>query len=220
MKKGFILGFLCAALLFTAIGAGAYTLVPSTTKLVLDGVEMKDQALPVLYLEPGYNYIPAALFKKICSTVGTDFNYIGSTDTIEINTKASATATSTGEDITSKTVSSAINQATTDHLESKPTEILSEGMEWVWYEYNGFSDWCISYNYCIYMNEFVISNVGYRITTKLNFDDDGLLNDNMSITNGNTNVPYDSNNIEHAIRANHGVYTNITRLIETINENV
>jgi len=90
MKKGFMLGFLCAALLFTAIGAGAYTLVPSSVKLVVDGTEVKDDTLPMLYMEPGYNYVPVATFRSICDKIGAEFQYVGETGTIEIDTKVDA----------------------------------------------------------------------------------------------------------------------------------
>lgn len=91
MKKGFILGFLCAALLFTAIGAGVYTLVPSTTKLVVDGAEVKDDKLPVLYMEPGYNYVPAAVFRAICDKIGVRFAYVEANNAIQIDTRVKET---------------------------------------------------------------------------------------------------------------------------------
>lgn len=91
MKKSFILGFLTAALLLSALPIGAavqeYILKPSTAKLVVDGVEVKDEKLPVLYLEPGYNYIPAATFRAICDKIEVGFQYDDKASTIKIDTK-------------------------------------------------------------------------------------------------------------------------------------
>ncbi|MEN6313729.1 MAG: hypothetical protein ABFD25_05710 [Clostridiaceae bacterium] len=94
MKKGFILGFVCAALLFTAIGATAaqYTLTPSTVKFYMDGTEIKDDKLPLLYMEPGYNYLPAAMFRSICDKIGIVFEYVEKDNAIVIDTKTTALA--------------------------------------------------------------------------------------------------------------------------------
>jgi hypothetical protein len=115
MKK-FILGFLCAAMLFTAIPIGAaiqeYALKLSAAKIVVDGSEFKDEKLPVLYLDPGYNYIPAAVFRSICDKIGVGFEYDSETKEMQIDTKAATvksdtlttTETDTGGDIVSDTV--------------------------------------------------------------------------------------------------------------------
>lgn len=88
MKK-FILGFLCAAVLFSAIPAGAaiqeYILYQSEVKLMVDGAEISNPDLPILVYK-GYNYIPAATFRDICSKIGVDFQWIGGVNQIQINT--------------------------------------------------------------------------------------------------------------------------------------
>jgi len=117
MKK-FILGFLCAAMLFTAIPIGAaiqeYALKLSAAKIVVDGSEFKDEKLPVLYLDPGYNYIPAAVFRSICDKIGVGFEYDSATKEIQIDTKAatvnSDTLTTTETDTGGDTVSDKITQ--------------------------------------------------------------------------------------------------------------
>jgi hypothetical protein len=95
MKK-FFLGFLTAALLFSALPVGAaikeYTLKPASAKFTVDGVEIKDDKLPLLYLNPGYNYIPAAMFKKICDKINVGFGYNSTTKAMEITTKTTTIA--------------------------------------------------------------------------------------------------------------------------------
>lgn len=77
MKK-FILGFILAAVLFSAFPVAAtiqqYILTPSTTKIVVDGIEVKDNKLPIMAYE-GYNYIPAATFKSICDKISIGFKW-------------------------------------------------------------------------------------------------------------------------------------------------
>lgn len=89
MKK-FVLGFLAAALLFTALPIGAavqqYTLQATAAKIVVDGTEAKDDKLPIMAYQ-GYNYIPAAVFRSICDKIGVGFKWDNEKKEIQINTK-------------------------------------------------------------------------------------------------------------------------------------
>lgn len=89
--KQLIIGFLLGALLFGVIPVGAviqeYVLTKSRVRLVIDGEEFANQDLPVLYMAPGYNYLPAASFREICDKLGIEFEYVSATNEIQINTK-------------------------------------------------------------------------------------------------------------------------------------
>lgn len=108
MKK-FILGFIVAAilfsLLFSLVPAGAaiqeYVLYKSEAKLMVDGKEYNNPALPILNYK-GYNYIPAATFRDICKAIGVDFQWIGEVKQIQIKTNSAAART--GGDSNKETV--------------------------------------------------------------------------------------------------------------------
>jgi len=107
MKKSFVLGFLLATLLFSAIPVGAavqeYILTSTASKLVVDGVEVKNDTLPMMSYN-GYNYIPASSFRDICDKIGVGFEWNDTTKAIEIDTSvatAETTIISTGVDIMS-----------------------------------------------------------------------------------------------------------------------
>ena len=107
MKKSFVLGFLLATLLFSAIPVGAavqeYILTSTASKLVVDGVEVKNDTLPMMSYN-GYNYIPASSFKQICDKIGVGFEWDNTAKSIEIDTSVTTTETtiaSTGGDIVS-----------------------------------------------------------------------------------------------------------------------
>jgi hypothetical protein len=97
MKK-FILGFLTAALLFSAFPVGAavqqYILTASAAKIVVDGEEVKDAKLPILAYN-GYNYIPASVFKTISEKIGVGFKWDGTVKEIQISTAGTSVTTST-----------------------------------------------------------------------------------------------------------------------------
>ena len=88
--KQLITGIVIGALIFGAVPAGAavkeYVLRPSTHKIIVDGVEFKDEKLPILFMEPGYNYIPVALFRKICEKIGASLEFDGAKGEIKIST--------------------------------------------------------------------------------------------------------------------------------------
>ena len=107
MKKSFVLGFLLATLLFSAIPVGAvvqeYILTSTASKLVVDGVEVKNDTLPMMSYN-GYNYIPASSFRDICDKIGVGFEWDNTAKAIEIDTSvatAETTIASTGGDIVS-----------------------------------------------------------------------------------------------------------------------
>ncbi|HZX21312.1 MAG TPA: hypothetical protein VFF25_02860 [Clostridia bacterium] len=88
--RQFVIGFLIGALVFTFIPANAafqeYILTKSNVKIIVDGTEFTDDSLPILYYK-GYNYIPAAVFRGICSRLGLSFDCVGETNEIQIKTK-------------------------------------------------------------------------------------------------------------------------------------
>ena len=94
MKKYFnkqtIVAFILGALIFSSIPASAaiqeYLLYQSEVKLVVDGVETSNPDLPILVYK-GYNYIPAAAFRDICSKIGVAFQWVGGVNQIQISTE-------------------------------------------------------------------------------------------------------------------------------------
>lgn len=92
--KQLIIGFLLGALLFSIVPVGAtvqgYLLKKSSAKLMVDGKEFANKELPVLNYQ-GYNYIPAAIFRETCNTIGVGFEWAGVKNEIQINTGKSKT---------------------------------------------------------------------------------------------------------------------------------
>lgn len=85
MKKivfGIIIGIV---LTVSANAAVQYTLKQSECKIVVDGTEVKGE-LPLLIMEPGFNYIPAAEFRSICDKIGIGFEFDSATKEIRIDT--------------------------------------------------------------------------------------------------------------------------------------
>jgi hypothetical protein len=122
MKK-FMLGFILAAVLFSAIPVGAavqeYVLTSTATKIMVDGVEFKDAKLPIMAYE-GYNYLSAATFKSICEKIGAGFVWNNELKTIEIDTKVVTTSTA------ALTVQTNINTGGTKTMQSDSNS-LPEG---------------------------------------------------------------------------------------------
>ncbi|HHU17380.1 MAG TPA: hypothetical protein GXZ70_04050 [Clostridiales bacterium] len=89
-NKKLILGIMIGVLIsmVTPVGASIneYTLSKSDCKIVVDGVEVKGE-LPLLIMEPGFNYIPATEFRSICDKMGIGFEFDVPTKEIRINTK-------------------------------------------------------------------------------------------------------------------------------------
>jgi hypothetical protein len=70
-----------------------YTLKQSECKIIVDGVEVKGE-LPLLMMEPGFNYIPAAEIRSICDKIGVGFEFDALTKEVRIDTtKTQALAT-------------------------------------------------------------------------------------------------------------------------------
>ncbi len=89
--KNFLIGFLVGALLFSFVPVSAsvkeFILTTSSVKITVDGKEFTDKELPVLIMQPGYNYIPAATFREICDKIGVGFEWVGDKNEIQIKTK-------------------------------------------------------------------------------------------------------------------------------------
>jgi hypothetical protein len=81
---GILIGILIAAV---PVGAAVqeYTLKQSECKIVVDGKEVKGE-LPLLIMDPGFNYIPAAEFRSICDKMGIGFEFDSPTKEIRIDT--------------------------------------------------------------------------------------------------------------------------------------
>jgi hypothetical protein len=134
------------------------------------------------------------------------------TQTIIVDTKVSTPTTITMPTAAVQT------KTVVENIPEPPAEVLPEGMEWVLYGEGNNRDWAIKYNNCIYYNEFLISRFGYRITIETIFNEKDLPSIKDVATNGEKNIPYDDHNTNYAIRANHGIYTNITWLTEAFKQ--
>jgi len=82
---GILIGILIAAV---PVGAAVqeYILKQSECKIVVDGEIVKGE-LPLLIMDPGYNYLPAAEFRSICDKMGIGFEFDPPTKEIRIDTK-------------------------------------------------------------------------------------------------------------------------------------
>jgi len=82
--SGIIIGIMLTVTATAAVQE--YTLKKSECKLVVDGVEVKGE-LPLLIMDPGYNYIPAAQFRSICDKIGIGFEFDVPTKEVRIETR-------------------------------------------------------------------------------------------------------------------------------------
>lgn len=81
-----VLGIVLGLLISVPVnGIAQYVLKESNCKLVVDGVEVKGD-LPLLIMDPGYNYIPAAVFRDICNMIDVGFEFDQPTKEIRIDT--------------------------------------------------------------------------------------------------------------------------------------
>lgn len=147
MKK-FILGFLTAALLFSAMPIGAavqqYVLTPTTSKITVDGKTVTDAKLPIMAYQ-GYNYIPASTFKSICDKIGIGFKWDGTSKEIQLATSSStATSAASTKALATTTTSTTSNMgvktmATTDKIKETPDGITNidtwEGKQYIGINY-------------------------------------------------------------------------------------
>ena len=87
MKKlviGIIIGIM---LTVTVNSAVEYSLKESEWVVKVDGQAVKDEKLPMLLLEPGYNYAPVAVFRDVCGIMGVSFEANVEAKEIRITTK-------------------------------------------------------------------------------------------------------------------------------------
>ena len=63
---GILIGILITAFVFP-VGAAIeqYTLKKSGVKIVVDGVQFSNENLPVLLMDPGYNYLPSDIPRNL-----------------------------------------------------------------------------------------------------------------------------------------------------------
>ena len=95
MKKMFA-GIIIGILLTVSVNAAVqYTLTESPWKIVVDGQVVQDEKLPMLLMEPGYNYAPVAVFREICGKIGLGFEANAESKEVRITTKQEVKKVST-----------------------------------------------------------------------------------------------------------------------------
>lgn len=83
-----VICFLIGLFISLPVGAAVqYSLSESAWKMVVDGQVVQDEKLPVLLMEPGYNYLPAGAFRAVCEKAGIGFEADTATKEIRITTK-------------------------------------------------------------------------------------------------------------------------------------
>jgi hypothetical protein len=91
-----IVCFLIGLFISLPVGAAVqYSLSESAWKMVVDGQVVQDEKLPVLLMEPGYNYLPAGAFRAVCEKAGIGFTADVDSKEIRISTKQEVAAMST-----------------------------------------------------------------------------------------------------------------------------
>ena len=137
--------------IITAIPVGAtiqqYTLSQSTVKFIIDGEEYKNDTLPILLMQPGYNYIPAAAFRDISKIIGADFWFDSKTNTINIKTNSQNETAPTKQPTPTPTPKSATEISFKTINEPHPNlqklligeNIKSTNMNSRWYDENDFT---------------------------------------------------------------------------------
>ena len=100
-----LIGFLIGIMFTITVNAAVkeYVLKQSECKIVVDGVEVKGE-LPLLIMEPGFNYIPAAEFRSICDKIGIGFEFDVPTKEIRIATQKTQPLSAKGVDNVSEVV--------------------------------------------------------------------------------------------------------------------
>ena len=87
MKK-IMFGVIIGILLTVSVNAAVqYTLTESPWKIVVDDQVVQDEKLPMLLMEPGYNYAPVAVFREICGKIGLGFEANAEAKEVRITTK-------------------------------------------------------------------------------------------------------------------------------------
>ena len=138
-------------IIITAIPVGStiqqYTLSQSTVKFIIDGEEYKNDTLPILLMQPGYNYIPAAAFRDISKIIGADFWFDSKTNTINIKTNSQNETAPTKQPTPTPTPKSATEISFKTINEPHPNlqkllideNIKSTNMNSRWYDENDFT---------------------------------------------------------------------------------
>jgi hypothetical protein len=115
--KQFFMGLIIGAILFSAIPIHAaveeFILYKANIKLMLNGREVQVNNLPILQYK-GYNYLPAASFKDICTDLGASFYWDTLTKQIQIKS-VDLTANNTS-------YSAIVTKPVMDYLPSTPTK--------------------------------------------------------------------------------------------------
>ncbi|MDR7856065.1 hypothetical protein [Tissierella sp.] len=179
--KQLIIGFLLGALVFGIVPVGAtvqdYLLKKSEVKLMVDGQEFTNKDLPVLLMEPGYNYIPAATFREICDKLGVGFEYVADKKEIQIIT---TTTEKTDEiegkvDIVENVVRDGYNIVVENGIEYV---LLREVFEKLSKEYmfHVLSDKTINFEY---LEEILIENMPYKIVDNKTYVEYEYLTNNI-----------------------------------------
>ncbi|MCL5272663.1 MAG: copper amine oxidase N-terminal domain-containing protein [Gammaproteobacteria bacterium] len=208
MKK-FLLGFILGAFLFSILPIYAATqtainVTYSNIKLSVRGVIVPTNEEPFIY--NNRTFIPARI---VAEALGMDVKYNEVTDTVEITDKVV-------EPVASKTM---LNATSESNIPAKPDVVLGEGMELIWYEYNGEGSWCIKYNNYLYMNTFYAERaLGYKCKSRITgtFRDNTYRNETYLIL-GNKEIVWDrKNTIQTLSISSLGLYINFTWLSESL----
>jgi len=83
------IGILIGVIITLAIPINAaveqYALYKSDIKLLINGVECQINDLPIMNFE-GYNYVPVAIFRKICEEIGGKLDWVAEVKEVRITT--------------------------------------------------------------------------------------------------------------------------------------
>lgn len=95
--RNIVIGIIIGLILSVPANAAVqeYALKQSEWKVVVDGQVVQDEKLPVLLMEPGYNYLPAGAFRTVCEKAGIGFTADVDSKEIRISTKQEVAAMST-----------------------------------------------------------------------------------------------------------------------------
>lgn len=113
------IGIIIGVIISIAVPALAqeFLLSKSDCKVVVNGQEIEDDNLPILLMEPGYNYLPAALFRGICEQIGIDFNFDSETKEIRLDAKVSELKSDSGSE---RKRENKMSEETKDQVELAP----------------------------------------------------------------------------------------------------
>lgn len=98
LSIGIIIGIILSIAL--PVLAQEFSLTNSEWKIMINGNEIKND-LPILLMQPGYNYIPAGLFRDICKEINVDFVPDPTTKEIRLTIKEPKIISLSTQEITS-----------------------------------------------------------------------------------------------------------------------